>query len=404
VTIARGGFLPLAGTRVLDLTSSLAGPYCTELLAALGAEVVKIEHPARGDEARAWGPQFFEGGSVMFFAANAGKRSLALDLKAPAGLEALLRLVGRTDVFIQSLRPGRAERLGVGAGKLRAHNPRLVYCSIGAFGAEGPLRERPGYDPLMQAAAGIFSVTGEAGRPGVRVGTSIVDLSTGLWAAFGILAALHERERTGRGRTVEVSLYESALAFLDYQVTDYLATGALPGRHGTAFPLIAPYQVFETSDGELMIAAANDRLFATLCAALGLPEVAQDPRFASNPLRLQHRDELIPILAERLRGETSATWLERLGRAGVPVAPVQNIAEVAEHAQTRALGIVQELGGRSTLAPPLSLDGERARHQGAPPLLGEHSAELLAEAGYSAAEIAELDRVGVVGLGNPPAR
>jgi crotonobetainyl-CoA:carnitine CoA-transferase CaiB-like acyl-CoA transferase len=385
-------FLPLAGIRVLDLTSSLAGPYCTELLAALGADVIKVEHPGRGDEARAWGPRFFEGGSVMFFAANAGKRSLALDVKAASGREVILRLARSAAVFIQSLRPGRAERLGLGADDLRSLNERLVYCSIGAFGRVGPLREQPGYDPLMQAAGGIISVTGEPERPGVRVGASLVDQGTGLWAALAIVAALHE----GRGRTIDLSLYETTLSLLPYQLTDVLAGNKPPARHGTAFPLIVPYQVFTTGDGELMIAAANDGLFARLCEALELPELAADPRFSTNPSRIEHRQELIPILSERLRGDTSAAWLERLGRAGVPAAPVNDLGRVAEHEQTRALGIVQALAGRWTLAPPLSFDGERLLHRAPPPLLGEHSAEVLAEAGYPKTEIAELVEQGVV--------
>jgi crotonobetainyl-CoA:carnitine CoA-transferase CaiB-like acyl-CoA transferase len=385
-------FAPLAGTHVLDLTSSLAGPYCTELLAALGADVVKVEHPARGDEARAWGPPFFEGGSVMFFAANAGKRSLALDVKAASGRNVILRLAQSADVFIQSLRPGRAERHGLGPDDLRSANERLVYCSIGAFGREGPLREQPGYDPLMQAAGGIISVTGEPDRPGVRVGASLVDQGTGLWAALAIVAALHE----GRGRTIDLSLYETTLALLPYQLTDVLAGNEPPARHGTAFPLIVPYQVFATSDGELMIAAANDRLFAHLCEAVGLPALGADPRYSSNPNRIQHRDGLIEALSERLREDSSATWLERLGQAGVPAAPVNDLGQVAEHEQTHALGIVQELAGRRTLAPPLSFDGERLLHRASPPLLGQHSAEVLAEAGYSEAEIAELVADGVV--------
>jgi crotonobetainyl-CoA:carnitine CoA-transferase CaiB-like acyl-CoA transferase len=391
-----GPFAPLAGIRVLDLTSSLAGPSCTQLLGALGADVVKVEHPGRGDEARAWGPPFAPAGSALFFAANAGKRSLALDVKAPAGREVALRLAGRADVYVQSMRPGTAERLGLGADALRARNSRLVTCSIGAYGKSGPLRDLPGYDPLMQAAAGIVSLTGEEDRPGVRVGTSLVDLGTGLWAALGIVAALHERERTGRGRAVDVSLYETALGLVPYQLIAALDAGARPTRHGTAFALIAPYQVFPTADGELMVAAANDGLFRRLCETLGVPELAADPRFATNPLRIEQRGALVEALTARFRAELSAHWLERLHEAGVPAAPVREVGEVALDEQTRALGILQELGGRHTVAPPLSLDGERVGYASAPPRLGEHSREILREAGYTVEEIAVLVEAGVV--------
>ena len=349
-------FRPLAGIRVLDLTSSLAGPTATEILGALGADVVKIEHPGRGDEARDWGPRFFEGGSVMFFSANAGKRSLALDLKSPAGLEALLRLADGADVAVQSLRPGTAERLGFGPEALRARNPRLVYATIGAFGRSGPLASEPGYDPLMQAAAGIMSVTGEADGHPVRVGVSLIDIGTGVWAALAIVAALHE----GQGRTLDLSLYETALSLVPYQLVDVLAGGAPAGRHGTAFPLIVPYQVFETADGELMIVAANDRLFEKACRAVGAPELAVDERFATNPLRIANRERADPAAAgDGSPPRPTAGLLARLREAGVPASPVNDLAAVAEEEQLRATGILQQLGGRELVSPPFSADGER---------------------------------------------
>jgi len=357
-------FEPLNGIRVVDATASLAGPSCTQLLAALGADVVKIEAP-EGDHARAWGPPFIGGDGALFFAANAGKRSLAVDLARD--LDAVLALVDEADVFVQSLRPGLAEARGLGPEALRARNPRLVYCSIGAYGATGPLAGRPGYDPLMQAASGMMSVTGEPDGPPVRAGVSLIDFATGQWAAIGILAALLERQATGAGRTIDTSLYETALALLSAQLAGYAATGETPGRHGSAFPLIAPYEVFPTSDGALMIVAGSDALWERLRTALGLPD---EERFRTNPDRVRNRDELAALVSERLRTRTSAEWEGALTDAGVPSSPVRDVGEAFAHAQTRALGILQPLGEGTTVSPPLTVDGERIRHRTPPPKLG----------------------------------
>jgi len=387
-------FEPLAGIRVLDLTSSLAGPYCTEILSALGAEVVKVERPGEGDETRRWSGPDWEGDGPLFLAANAGKRSLALDFTAPEGLTALLELASRSDVFVQSLRAGTAERRGLGYPALRERNADIVYCTIGAYGRKGPLAGQAGYDPLIQAATGIMSVTGTADRPPVRVGVSLVDQATGLWAAVAILAALRE----GRGRELDLSLYETAVGLVPYHVIAYLATGEVAPRHGTAFPLIVPYQAFDARDGELMVAAPNDRLFATLARVLELPE---DPRFATNPERVAHRDDLVALLAARFATEDVETWLERLAAAGVPAAPVLDVGQVATAEQTQSLGLLQRLPRPDApdvveVAPPLSVDGERVPHRLPPPALGEHSAEVLAEAGYSREQIARLVQAGVV--------
>jgi crotonobetainyl-CoA:carnitine CoA-transferase CaiB-like acyl-CoA transferase len=387
--------------RVVDVTTSIAGPYCAEILAALGADVVKVERPDTGDDGRAWGPPFWNGESTMFLAVNAGKRSLAVSLRDERGREAVLRLVDGADVFLQSLRPGLAERLGLGPDPLRGRNPRLVYCSIGAYGGAGPLAHEPGYDALMQAAGGLISMTGEPGRSGVRVGSSLIDMGTGIWAALGVVAALLERERTGAGTVVDTSLYETALAYVGYHLVGFLADGTVPTRQGTVFPMVAPYQVFPTRDGELMVAGGNDRLFALVCDALELPELVSEERFRTNPDRVRNREELVELLSARLRERTTAELHERLTAAGVPAAPVADVADVAASEQTRALGMLQPLAHPTIPdlrlpALPLSFDGERALHASAPPLVGEHTAEILEEVGYTTEQIAALERDGVI--------
>jgi formyl-CoA transferase/CoA:oxalate CoA-transferase len=340
----------------------------------------------------------------MFLAVNAGKRSLGVSLGDVRGREAVRRLADRADVFLQSLRPGLAERLGLGADALRAGNPRLVYCTIGAYGRVGPLKDEPGYDALMQAAGGLISMTGEPGRPGVRVGSSLIDMGTGMWAALGIVAALLERERTGSGAVVDTSLYETALGYIGYHLVGYLADGTVPAGQGTVFPMVAPYQVFPTRDGELMVAGGNDRLFALVCDVLDLPDLVSDDRFRTNPDRVRNREQLVALVSARLRERDTGDWQARLTAAGVPAAPVADVADVVRSEQTRALGMLQpvEHTGISDLrlpALPLSFDRERATHHSAPPAIGEHTAEILAELGYSENEIAALAAEKVIRLG-----
>jgi len=394
-------FSPLAGIRVLDLTTSIAGPYATLILGALGADIVKIEHPERGDDTRSWGPPFWNGESATYLANNASKRSFAVNVKDPDGVEAILRVAERSDVLIQNLRPGLAERLGLGFDAVRARSPRIVYCSIGAFGSEGPLRDHPGYDPLMQAAGGIMSVTGEPGRGPARAGVSVVDQGTAMWAVIAVLAALRARDAGAEAQLVDLSLFETAVNWLPYQIAGYLGNGAVPRAMGTALGIISPYQAFEAEDRWVMVAAANDRQFAGLAGALGLPELARDARFRTNPERVANRDALSALIAERFRTETAATWLERLFEAGVPAAPVQDVADVVAYEQTEAMELLQplphpEIPEQRLVRLPLRVNGEPAAHRTPAPAHGEHSSDILREAGYSDEDVDRLRETGVI--------
>lgn len=398
---------PLAGIRVLDLTTSLAGPFCSQILGILGAAIVKIERPGSGDDTRAWGPPFWGNESAMFLATNGSKRSLALDIKTPAGREVLLRLAESADVFLENLRPGAARRLGLGFEALRERNHQIVYCSISAFGTVGPHAERPGYDPLMQAMSGIMSVTGEPGRPPVRAGVSVVDQGSGMWAVIGILAALRTREIDGHAHLVETSLFETALNWLPYHVLGYLATSAVPGPQGSAVGMISPYEAFETRDGHVMIAAGNDRHFAALCRALELHQVVNDPRFHTNRDRVAHRDELRRLIQERVAFDSTENCVKILEQAAVPVARVQDVQQAVEDPQTQALDLLEPMPHPNIpdlrlLRPPLTIDGIRARHSSPPPALGVHSAEVLEEAGYRPEEIDKLARAGVIEIAPRP--
>jgi crotonobetainyl-CoA:carnitine CoA-transferase CaiB-like acyl-CoA transferase len=392
----------LQGLRVVDLTRNLAGPYCTMLLADLGADVVKIEQPGAGDDTRSWAPPLWGPVSATFLAANRNKRSVAVDLDRPEGVEVVKKLALDADVVVESFRPGSLERRGLGYETLRAANPRLVYCSVSAFGQEGPLSGRPGYDPVIQAHTGILSVTGEPDGPPVRLGVAAIDLGTGLWASIGILAALASRAATGEGSRVETSLYEVATWWLSYQIAGFLGSGVVPNRQGTTAAFIAPYEVFEASDGGIMVAAANDRLFASLCDVLERPDLVTDERFLTNPLRVANRDVLRPIVAELIAKRSAAEWYELLSARSIPCSPVRTVADLMQDQQLAVLGLMAEsvhpeAGPIRLVGMPVSRNGERSVREQTPPLLGQHTDEVLGEIGLDRAEIDSLRQSGVVG-------
>ena len=386
---------PLAGLLVADLTQNVAGPTCTQILGDMGAEVVKVERPGRGDDARAWAPPYWGEESATFMAVNRSKRSLAVDMKQAEGRAVLERLIARADVFVQSLRAGAVVELGLGWERASAINPRLVYCSVTAFGTDGPLSDRPGYDPLMQALGGIMSVNGHAGQPPARVPVSIVDMGTGMWAAIAILGALRERDRTGRGANVTTALYETALAWSVIQMNQYLGAGEAPQPQGSGTAMICPYEAFPTRGAWVMIAAGSDALFVKACEALGIEGLARDPRFTDNPTRVAHRAELFDALSAVTRALTSADLLARLQKAGVPCAPILTLDKVAGEPQTEASGMLvsakhPRLPDYRAVGLPIRWDGVRPPVSRVPPLLGEHTAEVLAELGYDQVAIKEL--------------
>jgi crotonobetainyl-CoA:carnitine CoA-transferase CaiB-like acyl-CoA transferase len=374
--------LPLEGVTVIEMGHSVAAPYAGEILGDLGADVIKIEK-ADGDDARKWAPPYWGEMSSTFQSLNRNKRSAIVNLKNPTEQEALRRLIiERADVVIQNLRPGSAEEFGLDAASLRALKPDLIYCTIGAFGANGPLKDRPGYDPLMQAFAGMMSVTGEPDQRPVRVGTSIIDMAAGMWAVIGVFSALLQRKNDGSGSTVDTSLYETALGWMCYHAANFQASGELPKRQGSGAAMIVPYRGYATKDGFIVIAAGNDKLFASLAKVLGHPEWIDDPRFLTNPDRVKHQEVLYQWIEDIVRERPSREWQAVLDTAAVPNAPMQTIAEVLDHPQTKALGMMQQspLGDISLLGLPISFDGARPGFRIGPPALGEHTAEIFGAA------------------------
>ncbi|TDE11812.1 CaiB/BaiF CoA transferase family protein [Jiangella asiatica] len=398
---------PLSGLRVVDVTQSAAGPFCTMILADLGADVIKVEKPVGGDDARSWSPPAWGDYGCTFLALNRNKRSIALDLRSPAGKEIFTELIGTADVLAHNLRSGALDALGFGWEAARRINPRLIYLSMTAFGDTGPLARLPGYDPLIQAFAGLMSLTGERPEPGapprppIRVGTSINDMGTGLWGAIAVLSALMNRERTGEGQLVQTSLLETAVAWIPYQIMAYLGTGQVPGPHGSGTSMNAPYEAFPTSDGYVMVAAGNDVLWSKMCHAIGRTDLLDDPRFEGNPNRVRNRFALVEALSETFRTAPPAHWVSLLQEAGVPCAPIRTVDEVVVDPQVEHLRMLravehQEIDGYQDVALPIQWDGQRAPTRSVPPTFGGHTREILRALGHPEERIAALLADGVV--------
>ncbi len=378
---------PLDDLRVIDLSSNLAGPYCGQILADMGADVIKVERPGTGDPSRAWAPPAWGGEGTLFLSSNRGKRSLALELGTDRGQEILHGLLGEADVAIQAFRPDVARRFGLTEEALRPRYPSLIFCSVTAFDPDGPLAERPGYDPLLQAHGGLLSVTGPPDGPPARVGTSIIDMGAGMWAAIGILGALRDRDATGRGSHVRISLEDTALAWGAYHLQGTLATGTPPTAMGTGLGMIVPYGAFPTRDGHLMIAAGTDALFRALCEAIGLDALATDPRFATNPKRVEHRKRVETAVTEATRPLTLDALEARLSSAGVPCARVRDFGEVASDPSVLD-GIFRReahptIPDYRAVAHPVVTDGHRPEPTRPPPAAGEHTEEILREHGFA---------------------
>ena len=398
---------PLQGLKVLDLSKVLAGPLCAQYLGDMGAEVVKIETVDAGDETRQWPPfhKNTDGGQTgtVFLSANRNKRSLALDLRNPAGREVVQRLAGQADIVIESFGPGVAARLGVDAATLRAGNPRLICCSISGFGSVGPMRKGKGYDVILQAFCGMLAITGSPDGPPVRSPFSPVDQATGVHALVGILALLHERERTGIGGVVEAALFDTATAFLGYFLQGYWERGTEPERPGSGHESLCPYEVFDTADKPLILGVANDGLWRTFCSIAALGDVVDDPRFRTNADRVAHRQQTVALVRRALAARSRDDWIERLDAAGIPCSPLHTLGELSEHPHTLASGMVYrhedpQSGTLRMVAQPLRFDGQRTALRRPPPGHGDGGREALQAAGYSSEQIAALSADGAVRL------
>jgi crotonobetainyl-CoA:carnitine CoA-transferase CaiB-like acyl-CoA transferase len=389
---------PLDGITVLDLTRVLSGPYCTMLLADMGARVIKIEQPGKGDDTRAWGPPFLEGESAYFLSINRNKESVTLDFKQPEGRRLLEQLISKSDVVVENFRPGTLAKLGLDYKALAPQYPRVIYCSISGFGQTGPRAREAGYDAVMQGEGGLMSITGDPAGPGFRLGVAIADVTSGMFAAYGVAMALFARERTGRGQEVDLAMLDTVAALLTYQAGNYFASGKVPARLGNRHPSIVPYETFSASDGDFVLAVGNDDQWRRFCAVADLPE---DPRFATNRQRVTNYDAVRPFIAERLRTQPRQHWIDRLNAAGVPCGSVRSLQELFADPQIQARQMVAEIehatiGALRVLGLPVKLSDTPGAVRTPPPRLGEHTDAVLHDFGFSDDVIADFRRQKVI--------
>ena len=396
---------PLEGIRVLDLSRVLAGPWCTQLLADLGAEVIKVERPGSGDDTRHWGPPWHGEGdrkvAAYFLSCNRGKKSAAIDFARPEGAALVRRMAEEADVVVENFKVGGLEKFGLDAKTLRAANPRLVYASITGFGQDGPYADRAGYDFIIQGMGGMMSVTGlpddEPGGGPMRAGVAIADIFTGMYTCVAILAALHARERTGEGATIDMALFDTQLAVMANQASNALVSGKDPPRQGNTHPNIVPYQPFDAADQPIIIAVGNNGQFARLAEICGHPEWTSDERFSSNGARVANRAEMVALVSEAIRQKPAAAWLAQLEIAGIPAGPINTLIQALSDAQAQHRGMVRAIAGMPLVGSPVRLDSERADSDLPPPALGEHTAEVLSGLGLDAEAVARLRSEGVAG-------